>query len=233
MENIYNIPAKPKDASTLIIIKKEKKETFVLMGQRPLSSRFMPGVYVFPGGVSEKEDYLAYKFFDLSANPHIFHNNIKARSKIHGQSLLLTAIRETAEETGLYLAKKMKYEKKPDSFNQSTWINFIKKSYLPNNHKLYFFGRAITPSTLKIRFHARFFIAFHEDFLGKVKSNGELNNLGWLRLKDVKSKKIADVTEFMINEVIKLNDNFSNISSKKSFPMFTWRRKKRWIKWEN
>ena len=56
MEKFNYKPTKPKDASTLIIIRKNKKKTFVLMGQRPMQSRFMPGVYVFPGGVTEKED---------------------------------------------------------------------------------------------------------------------------------------------------------------------------------
>ena len=37
---------KPKDASTLIIVK-ENNKTLVLMGLRSFSSRFMPGVYVF------------------------------------------------------------------------------------------------------------------------------------------------------------------------------------------
>ena len=55
MEKFNYKPTKPKDASTLIIIRKNKKKTFVLMGQRPMQSRFMPGVYVFPGGVTEKE----------------------------------------------------------------------------------------------------------------------------------------------------------------------------------
>ena len=95
-----------------------------------------------------------------------------------------------------------------------------------------FFGRAITPSKLKIRFHARFFLAFYEDFVGNMKANRELENLGWISLNEAKNKKIADVTEFMLNEIIKLNNNYSNVSNKKFFPMFTWRKNKRWIKWD-
>ena len=41
------------------------------MGQRPMQSRFMPGVYVFPGGVTEKEDLQAYKFFKLKPNKQV------------------------------------------------------------------------------------------------------------------------------------------------------------------
>ena len=100
MEKFNYKPTKPKDASTLIIIRKNKKKTFVLMGQRPMQSRFMPGVYVFPGGVTEKEDLQAYKFFKLKPNKQVNKKAVKSYSNSHCQSLLLTAIRETAEETG-------------------------------------------------------------------------------------------------------------------------------------
>ena len=52
-------------------------------------------------------------------------------------------------------------------------------------------------------------------------------------VRKCKKKKIADVTEFMINEIIKLENNFEKLNKKISFPMFTWKKNKRWIKWEN
>ena len=232
MEKFNYKPTKPKDASTLIIIRKNKKKTFVLMGQRPMQSRFMPGVYVFPGGVTEKEDLQAYKFFKLKPNKKVNKKAIKSYSNLHCQSLLLTAIRETAEETGLYLAEADRSLSKPFINSESSWNHFTEKSYIPSIHKLLFFGRAITPSKLKIRFHARFFLAFYEDFIGNLKANRELENLDWIVLNEAKNKKIADVTEFMLDEIIKLNNNYSNLSNKKFFPMFTWRKNKRWIKWD-
>ena len=232
MEKFNYKPTKPKDASTLIIIRKNKNKTFVLMGQRPMQSRFMPGVYVFPGGVTEKEDLQAYKFFKLKPNKKVNKKAMKSYSNSHCQSLLLTAIRETAEETGLYLAEDDRSSSEPFINSESSWNHFTEKSYIPSIHKLLFFGRAITPSKLKIRFHARFFLAFYEDFIGNMKANRELENLDWITLKEAKNKKIADVTEFMLDEIIKLNDNYSNLSNKKFFPMFTWRKNKRWIKWD-
>ena len=232
MEKFNYKPTKPKDASTLIIIRKNKKKTFVLMGQRPMQSRFMPGVYVFPGGVAEKEDLQAYKFFKLKPNKKVNKKAMKSYSNSHCQSLLLTAIRETAEETGLYLAESNRILSKPFINSESSWNHFTEKSYIPSIHKLLFFGRAITPSKLKIRFHARFFLAFYEDFVGKMKANRELENLDWISLNEAKNKKIADVTEFMLDEIIKLNNNYSNVSNKKVFPMFTWKNNKRWIKWD-
>ena len=233
MEKFNYKPTKPKDASTLIIIRKMGEKTFVLMGRRPLQSRFMPGVYVFPGGVTEKEDLQAYKFFKLKPNKKVNKKAVKSYSDSHCQSLLLTAIRETAEETGLYLAESGRNPSNTFINSDSSWNHFTQKSYVPSIQKLLFFGRAITPSRLKIRFHARFFLAFYEDFIGKIKANRELENLDWISLGEAKNNKIADVTEFMLNEIIKLNNNYSNLSNKKSFPMFTWKNNKRWIKWDN
>lgn len=230
MKEKIAFPVRPKDASTIIIIKRVKNKSYVLMGRRPLSSRFMPGVYVFPGGVVEKSDLLVNKFFNLSSN--LSSKKTKARSDSHTVSLLLAAIRETAEETGLFLVNQKLFKKSLPLNIDNTWQYFVKKSYKPNINKLFFFGRAITPSSLKIRFHARFFISFFNDFKGKLKTNGELENLDWILLSKVRNYKIADVTEFMINEIIRLDGNYNSLPNKITFPMFTWKNNKRWIKWE-
>ncbi|MAI02789.1 MAG: hypothetical protein CMP40_03045 [Rickettsiales bacterium] len=230
MKKNSKIISKPKDASTVIIIKKIKKKYLVLMGKRPLSSRFMPGVYVFPGGRVEKEDIQANKVFKLKSK--LSKKALKAQSYNHTIALLLAAIRETSEETGLYLINKKESAKKYPEIIESTWEYYLKKSYEPNIKKLYFFGRAITPSFLKTRFHARFFVAFYEDFIGTLKTNGELEDLSWFSLEDAKKKKIADVTEFMLDELIKLENNYDKIIRKDKFPMFTWRYNKKWIKWD-
>ena len=47
---------KPKDAASLILFKTVKKKKYLLMGKRPPQQKFMPNIYVFPGGAVEKED---------------------------------------------------------------------------------------------------------------------------------------------------------------------------------
>ena len=74
MEKINYKPIKPKDASTLIIIKNDKKNTYVLMGQRSINSKFMPGVFVFPGGATEKDDSTAFKFFKLKPRKEVVNS---------------------------------------------------------------------------------------------------------------------------------------------------------------
>ena len=145
---------------------------------------------------------------------------------------MLAAIRETAEECGLFLAdkkQKIRYEKY--NFN-NMWNIFLEKSLVPSIQNLHYFGRAITPSFLKTRFHARFFIANFNDFLGNIKTNGELENIDWVEIKKAKLLKIADVTEFLINRLIDLDNDKIIFKKNQSYPMFTRRNNKRWVKWD-
>ena len=110
----------------------------------------MPGVYVFPGGKLEKEDFLVNKIFNL--NSHISIKKTKTRSNRHTIALLLAAIRETSEETGLYLVSKNSKKNNSIFSSSNPWQEYFQNSYTPCINKLLFFGRAITPSSLKIRF---------------------------------------------------------------------------------
>lgn len=222
---------KPKDAASLIIIRNYKKNIYILMGKRPNTSRFMPGVYVFPGGGLEKIDFSCRKYFKINIKPH--RNKLKTRDESHALALFYTAVRETYEETGLYLSRKAN-----KNFNSSILKGLFKYNYdryslIPDISKLIFFGRAITPSIIKKRFHARFFISYYENFNGVLRTNGELEDLKWVELKEAKKKKIADVTEFMIEQLINLKENSNLIVKNYAYPMFTWRKKKKWVKWEN
>ena len=58
----------PRDAASIIIYKKKKNKYYVLMGGRSIKSKFMPSIYVFPGGSVDKIDYKVNNIFNLSAN---------------------------------------------------------------------------------------------------------------------------------------------------------------------
>ncbi|MGH7048073.1 MAG: hypothetical protein ACREE2_16985, partial [Stellaceae bacterium] len=51
---------RPRDAASLILLRGDGDGLEVLVGRRPLSARFMPGVYVFPGGAIEAGDRVAW-----------------------------------------------------------------------------------------------------------------------------------------------------------------------------
>ncbi len=222
-------PTIPKDASSLIILKKSKKSIEVLMGRRPKTSRFMPGIYVFPGGGLEKIDY-SIKTTNV-LHDSISKEKLKARSSSHTKALVMASIRETAEETGLMLASKGKIKIKKEKILNNGWLNFYKNNYEPAIDKILYLGRAITPSTLKIRFHARFFLSEEKYFKGSLTSTSELEELSWVPLEDTKKLQCADVTEFMISELIKLKGEYNKLAEPQNRPMFTWKNGKKWTSW--
>ena len=116
------------------------------------------------------------------------------------------------------------------AFSGTIWEKFIRKSLVPSIKNLNYFGRAITPTFLKVRFHARFFITRFENCIGKIQGNGELENLGWVEINEAKLLPIADVTEFLINRVIASNVDKSKF--KQLYPMFSRRNNKKWVKWD-
>jgi 8-oxo-dGTP pyrophosphatase MutT (NUDIX family) len=78
--------SRPRDAASLLIYRQQQGELQVLMGRRSTRARFLPDVYVFPGGALETADRLA------------------ARADGHrATALARAAVREAHEETGLQL----------------------------------------------------------------------------------------------------------------------------------
>ena len=105
-----------------------------------------------------------------------------------------------------------------------------KRNLIPDLAKLSYLGRAITPTFSPIRFHARFFMADAKDLIGKINTTSELVVIKWIPLKTATKLPMADVTEFMINELLEYNGDISSIKRMlKNRPMFTWKMGKQWI----
>ena len=51
---------RPRDAASLILLRGEGRTLEVVAGRRPLDVKFMPGVYVFPGGAIDPPDRIAW-----------------------------------------------------------------------------------------------------------------------------------------------------------------------------
>ena len=100
--------AKPKDAATLILLRSARRfepGIEVLVLRRNTSSAFLPGAYVFPGGMVEVADYAP----EVERICHGLSFE-KARGIIDGDSpperalgFFVAAIRETFEEAGILL----------------------------------------------------------------------------------------------------------------------------------
>ena len=65
---------------------------------------------------------------------------------------------------------------------------------------------------------------------GKIRTTKELVEIDWIPLKKALKLPMADVTEFMIEELISFNGDISKINKMlDNRPMFTWKMGKQWI----
>ena len=94
---------RPRDAATLIVVRRNGPQPTILMGKRAASHKFMPNKYVFPGGRVDVGDGRIRPPCDL--HPAVLQRLAQDCSESRARALALAAIRETFEETGLILGE--------------------------------------------------------------------------------------------------------------------------------
>src|SRR5687767_15056322 len=97
----------PRDAATLILLDRSGPSPKVLMGRRHHGHVFMPGKFVFPGGrVDPLDRQMAVGApLDPRAEAKLMRH-LQRPTPAKARGLALAAIRETFEETGLFLGQK-------------------------------------------------------------------------------------------------------------------------------
>ena len=181
-------PARPRDAASLLIWRAQAQGLEVLMGRRGSRARFVPGVYVFPGGVLEPRDRMVSA--RLGAHPFFLSPGLDGNPSL-ARALACAAVREVHEETGLQLRASV----------QTVADGRTDPGALPDLSALRFLGRAITPTNSRMRFHARFFAAPAASFVGELAGDGELSDLQWVSLDNPARLPMVDVTELMLSEL--------------------------------
>lgn len=172
---------RPRDAASLLIYRHAGSEIQVLMGKRRSSARFLPDVYVFPGGALDTADALGVALRQTTSQSAPWVRAMAARDALHASALLRAALREAQEESGWRWA-----DASPPSLDASG---------------LRYLGRAITPAQSPRRFHARFFAVPHTRMQQDSQVDGELLDLRWVDARNPQQLPIIDVTEFMLAEL--------------------------------
>ncbi|MAP94147.1 MAG: glycosyltransferase [Ponticaulis sp.] len=188
---------RPKDAATLILIRRDGPKPRVLVGKRSTRHAFMPEKYVFPGGRVDTEDGRAPAISELS--PAV-EAKLAFKTRRKPRAFGLTAIRETFEETGLLIGRPLDQDAKVPA----NWAPFLDQNALPCLTHLQFIGRAITPPYRPRRFDARFFMAEAEDALideRAASAGAELVDVRWIDLEDTQDIDLPMVTRSMLTEV--------------------------------
>ena len=185
-------PARPRDAASLLIWRAQAQGLEVLMGRRGSRARFVPGVYVFPGGVLEPRDHMVSA--RLGAHPFSLSPGLDGNPSL-ARALACAAVREVHEETGLQLRASVLANLRVGAAAEAD------PGALPDLSALRFLGRAITPTNSRMRFHARFFAAPAASFTGELAGDGELSDLQWVSLDNPARLPMVDVTELMLSEL--------------------------------
>jgi 8-oxo-dGTP pyrophosphatase MutT (NUDIX family) len=198
---------RPRDAASLILLRGEGNALEVLVGRRPLSARFMPGVYVFPGGAIDPPDRAIW--------------SVESGSEALAPKLARAAraaMRETWEEVGVLVGQPA--DPGPASPNASA----IERAYHERGltaamDRLTYVGRAITPSHSSRRFNTRFFVADGDDVFGEPVASPELEDVRWhpLGTGDLE-EGLRDVTRFMLARAVALRGG----TAEGEPPLFYW-----------
>lgn len=187
---------KPKDAATLILVRRVAAGFTVLMGRRAPGHVFMASKWVFPGGRIERSDYSAASATEPTPDAAAWL--LKEGSVRHGRALTLTAVRETFEETGLILGRAA-----PVASVAGPWREFRAAGALPDLAALTYIARAVTPPGRTRRFDARFFMADAAALLSPdpTAGSGELDEIAWLPLAEAQALDLPAITRFVLGEV--------------------------------
>ncbi len=187
---------RPRDAATLLVIRRDGPNPRVLMGRRVRGHAFMPDKWVFPGGRIHPADFRAPAASDL--NPLTATALARTCPPPRARALALTAIRETFEETGLIIGA-------PGTGRSRSgeWRDFLGSGHLPELAPLHFVARAITPPARTRRFDARFFSvdARHLASLDPGQGSGELDEIAWFDWDAASALDLPSITRAILAEV--------------------------------
>src|SRR5207245_5345360 len=144
---------RPRDAASLILLRGEGHNLELLAGRRPGHVKFMPGVWVFPGGAIDPEDRRKWRV--ETGGEHLPPRLVRCAR---------AALRQTWEEVGVLVGRR-------GPAPAPTGLAPIEAAYAERGilaaiGALTYVGRAITPTPVFRRFHTRLFVADCGDVFG-------------------------------------------------------------------
>jgi 8-oxo-dGTP pyrophosphatase MutT (NUDIX family) len=183
-----------RDAASLILLRGEGRDLELLAGRRPMTVRFMPGVYVFPGGAVDAEDNRPWQTqAEISSLPPRLLRSARA------------ALRETWEESGVLFGR---LGAVPQGLRSSSPVAeaYAEAGVVAAFDRLRYVGRAITPVRVFRRFNTRFFLGDGADVVGEPYATDELEDVRWHPIGREPLEPLRDVSQFMLEQAIALRD---------------------------
>ncbi|MBV8888357.1 MAG: NUDIX domain-containing protein [Alphaproteobacteria bacterium] len=185
---------RPRDAASLIVLRGKGRDLELLAGRRPLHLKFMPGVYVFPGGGIDREDRAPWS---VEAAAESLTAVLRGCAR--------AALRETWEETGVLVGRSTEHIPAVPPRHPIERA-YAERGLIAAFDLLTYVGRAITPSQVFRRFNTRFFLCDGSHVVGEPCANDEFEDVGWHPIGRRPMEPIRDVTRFMLARAIAIRE---------------------------
>jgi 8-oxo-dGTP pyrophosphatase MutT (NUDIX family) len=188
-------PAKPvavraRDAASLILLRGQGRDLELLVGRRPMSVRFMPGVYVFPGGAVDAEDARPWQ---TESGAEWLPPRLRRCAR--------AALRETWEEAGVFFGHAGAPRESPRSGSPVAEA-YAEAGIVAPLDRLAYIGRAITPARVFRRFNTRFFLGDGASVIGEPRATDELEDVRWHPIGRHQPEPFRDVSQFMLARAV-------------------------------
>ena len=185
-----------KDAASIVLVDSRGREPRILMGKRAAKHKFMPNIYVFPGGRVDFADRYGPVGLDYQDDTlDLLMQQMRGRTTaLRAQMMGLAAIRETFEEVHLKIGIETDTVHKTGN---PSWSAFCKSGLKADLSKLAYIARAVTPPGQNRRFDTRFFMADVSTYLDsqQAQSSEELEDVRWVTFEQTKELPLHFITK--------------------------------------
>jgi len=216
----------------VILVREKNNALEVYLLKRSTKSGFMGGLYVFPGGVADPEDFgfnLWSTYIDMT--PGQLEKQLGGTDFTKGRitGFSIAAIRETLEEAGVFIASGIGKTKKDMEdictfrLNRNLPKSWFKTKIMKENWILSFsslgrWSHWITPKLMKKRFDTRFFIVFMPENQTCVPDDVETKHGIWLTPQEALEKNLEESVPLSPPTIVTLTQmlKFKNLKELKS-----------------
>lgn len=184
------VAVRARDAASLILLRGKGRGLELLAGRRPMSVRFMPGVYVFPGGAVDAVDT---KPWQTETGADFLPPRLRRCAR--------AALRETWEESGVFFGHAGAPQQALSSGDPAA-ESYAETGIVATVDRLTYIGRAITPARVFRRFNTRFFLGDGGLVIGEPRATDELEDVRWHPIGQHPLEPFRDVSQFMLARAI-------------------------------
>lgn len=211
-------PVRPQAAAGLILLRGGAHAPEVFLGRRAPGSRFMPDVFVVPGGRLDPGDARPSGFAERLPDPPAGLDRATSQRR---HAFARCALREAYEEAGLLLP--VQPAPPAPTRVRDVWAAYREAGCAPDFTALRLVARALTPTDSPIRFDTRFWLADGRRAVRVAEGDGELREIGWVPVAEVARLPLPEATALALQAAVGQYRRRAEDVPAAPFQRFLWR----------